>query len=144
MRTDCRSSGTRQLNSRAGSGRQPDPIPYRRLAAAALLAAMVIPDRRLESAPVFCPFRRATGLPCPTCGLSRSWIALLHGRPRASFSFHPLGPLTVVAALVVLEGAGPAPELTARLRSRRPLGTAIAVWLGVWLVRLRAARRSHI
>jgi len=125
----------------AGSGRRSDPIPYRLIAGLALLAALLVPAGKLDRAPVMCPFRRVTGLPCPTCGLSRSWTALLHGHPRESISFHPLGPLTAAAAAFFALGIHEAsPELGARLRSRPLLGAAVAAWVAVWLSRLRAAR----
>jgi hypothetical protein len=39
-----------------------------------------------------CMFRLTTGLPCPLCGLTRSFVSLAHGRVRDSFLFHPFGP----------------------------------------------------
>jgi hypothetical protein len=82
-----------------------------------------------------------TGLPCPTCGLTRSWIALLHARLGESVSLHPLGPVTVVAALLLVVGAHKRfPDLAARLRSRAVLGAAAVAWLAIWIVRLQLAR----
>ena len=114
--------------------------PYRLLAALALLAALVIPDGALDHAPVTCPFRLLTGLPCPTCGLTRSWIALAHGDLSGSVSLHPLGPITVVAAVLFVLGVHARyPAVAARLRSRPLLAAAAAVWIAVWLVRLQTA-----
>lgn len=37
-----------------------------------------------------CLFRIFTGLPCPGCGLTRSFLALIQGDPVKSFQYHPL------------------------------------------------------
>lgn len=37
-----------------------------------------------------CGFRMMTGLPCPSCGATRSLAALVGGDPIASFRFNPL------------------------------------------------------
>lgn len=37
-----------------------------------------------------CPIRYVTGIPCPGCGLSRAYIALLHLNFREAFSYHPM------------------------------------------------------
>ena len=42
-------------------------------------------------------FRAAAA--CPGCGLTRSWVALMHGNLADSIREHPLGPITVVVAL---------------------------------------------
>ncbi len=49
--------------------------------------------------PGVCAFRDVTGIPCPGCGLTRSWVALLHGDLAASLGFHPLGWLVLLYAL---------------------------------------------
>ena len=38
-----------------------------------------------------CAFHALTGLPCPTCGITRAFSFLLHGDPRSAFLFNPLG-----------------------------------------------------
>jgi len=133
------------LREELGSSRsQSDPFPYRRLAGAAILIAWLVPAGRLDRGPVLCPFRRLTGLPCPTCGLSRSWSAVLHGRLGDSVAFHPLGPLTVVGAAAFAARIDErAPGLTRRLRSPTVAGSIAAGWVVVWLFRLRADRRER-
>ncbi len=49
--------------------------------------------------PGVCAFREATGIPCPGCGLTRSWVAALHGDLAGSLRFHPLGWLVLLYAL---------------------------------------------
>ena len=51
-------------------------------------------------APVMCPFRLATGLPCPFCGMTRSLFAVGDGRLGDAFALAPLGPLLPLLALL--------------------------------------------
>jgi hypothetical protein len=44
---------------------------------------------------VICPLRALTGIPCPTCGSTRSFLALLRGEWTASFAFNPLATMMV-------------------------------------------------
>jgi len=49
-----------------------------------------------------CMLRRMTGMPCPTCGATRSLRALGQGEVAAAVRFHPLGPLYAALLLVVM------------------------------------------
>lgn len=40
-----------------------------------------------------CPSVMLLGRPCPGCGLTTSWTALLHGDLATAFHVHPLGPV---------------------------------------------------
>jgi Protein of unknown function (DUF2752) len=70
--------------------------------AGALATAVLLPPARVESGPVLCPFRLLTGLPCPTCGLTRSWVHTAHGDLAAAIADHPVGPLVLLLAVVAL------------------------------------------
>src|SRR6185295_9989158 len=50
-----------------------------------------------------CPIFRATGIPCPGCGLSRASVLLLKGDLAGSFRFHAFAPifLFAIAALIL-------------------------------------------
>ena len=37
-----------------------------------------------------CPFRRFFHIPCPTCGMSRAWLAALQLDLNSAFRFHPM------------------------------------------------------
>lgn len=111
----------------------------------AIGVAALLPADHVDEGPVICPFRRLTGLPCPGCGLTRSWTYLVHGRVGDSFAVHPFGPL-FLAAVVVLVGfvvvarvrRRPPPDLDEVVR--HPVAIAVIVaWLGWAAVRLALA-----
>ncbi|MEB3200741.1 MAG: DUF2752 domain-containing protein [Synechococcaceae cyanobacterium] len=85
-----------------------------------------------------CPLRAATGIPCPTCYLTRATAAALNGRLSESLALHAFGP---PAAILLLLWA------VLALRRRRFLPVTIPGWslglagLGLvayWLARLVA------
>ncbi|NJL01839.1 MAG: DUF2752 domain-containing protein [Spirulinaceae cyanobacterium SM2_1_0] len=48
------------------------------------------------ASPFFCPFRALTGIPCPGCGMTRSFLAMSHGDFVGAASYHALGPVLFV------------------------------------------------
>ena len=82
-----------------------------------------------------CPLRELTGVPCPTCFLTRSMMGALRGDLPASLHWHPLGiPLLVAGAgLTALLWMG-------RLSQPRRLwplaASAGGLIAAVWLIRL--------
>lgn len=82
-----------------------------------------------------CPVRQLTGIPCPTCYLTRSVLATLHGDLAQALHWHTFGPPLVALTLLLGLWVG----LGGRL-ARRPLlqgATSLAVLaLGYWLLRL--------
>jgi hypothetical protein len=97
---------------------------------------------------VACAFRRATGLPCPTCGLTRSTVLALHGNLAAAWHIMPAGPVSVLGvlaiALALLWYAGVAwsGRPASRAATRRWIARAglaygaatVVMWLGGWVV----------
>ncbi|WP_137294576.1 DUF2752 domain-containing protein [Nocardioides dongxiaopingii] len=120
-------------------GPRPPVAPSEWVAAGGLVAlgtAFVLSPAGVQDGAVICPFRRVTGLPCPGCGLTRSWVDLAHGDLAGAWAMNPFG-IVLVAALAVLvvlvvrarlRGDAP-PRLDAWLR--RP---AVLVVLAGWLV----------
>ena len=53
-----------------------------------------------NSGPVVCPFFLLTGMPCPTCGTTRSIYWILSGDPVLAARFNPLGFVVLAAILV--------------------------------------------
>lgn len=107
------------------------------LGLAALLAARFFPFGVL---PPFCLLRRLVGVPCPMCGMTRSWIHLAHGRVLDAVAQQPAGAvLFVLTVAYVLWGASrlagapwdlPTLGERAYLRAR---GAAVALLLGSWV-----------
>jgi hypothetical protein len=50
--------------------------------------------------PGLCIFRNTTGLPCPGCGLTRSFVSAAHGNLALSLRFHRLGWLLILYTLL--------------------------------------------
>jgi hypothetical protein len=71
---------------------------YGTIAITALIAARYLP--MLDMMPP-CVFRAFTGLPCPTCGTSRSLVNLAHGNVAGSFGMNPAVALLMFAALLM-------------------------------------------
>jgi hypothetical protein len=123
------------------SVRQSDANLFRILAALALVAAMVIPVGTVEHGPTMCPFRLVTGLPCPGCGLTRSWVYLMHGQLGQSLYYHPLGPISLIAALLFVLGVHKRfPAVWQWVQSPAVLKAIAAVWLIVWVMRVGTFR----
>jgi hypothetical protein len=54
-----------------------------------------------SQAPTVCLFKEITGLPCPSCGTSRSLLLLFRGDVADAFMTNPLGPLLAPALVIV-------------------------------------------
>ncbi|TNM38439.1 DUF2752 domain-containing protein [Nocardioides albidus] len=112
---------------------------------AGLGVACLLSPEHIEDGPVVCPFRRLTGLPCPGCGLTRSWVYAAHGWWREAFTAHLFGPLLAAVVLVLAVAV-----VRARVRRtaapsldrvvRHPVTIAvITAWLAFAIVRIAAA-----
>jgi len=75
--------------------------------------------------PPLCLSRQWFGVPCPGCGLTRSFIHLAHGDWRSSWACHRLGWL--LAGLVVL-------QIPYRIHGlRRPDRPLLPAWVRTWI-----------
>jgi len=63
-----------------------------------ILAASYLYAPYAHDGPILCPLRLVTGIPCPACGLTRSFCAMAAGRPAEAFGEHLLGPLAMACA----------------------------------------------
>jgi hypothetical protein len=107
---------------------------YVPLAAAVAGSFLASPDQ-VERLPVLCAFRRTTGLPCPGCGLTRSWSLAAHGDLSGALARHPFGP----ASLLVAWGAvmiGPRAIPTRSGSASAPLLGVAGAWLAWGLLRM--------
>jgi hypothetical protein len=103
-----------------------------------------------------CSLRSRFGLPCPTCGMTRSVVLSLHGHPVRAWHLAAGGPVAVYgliafsAILLLLAwfqwNQQSKSEAAARLWIRRSAlvyaGIAVVIWLGGWAASLSAALRS--
>ena len=83
-----------------------------------------------------CPLRALTGIPCPTCFLTRATTEALQGNLSSSMQWHAFGP--VVAAILISWSV-------LAIQQRRLMPFAIHTWhliaaavalISYWLVRL--------
>ena len=82
----------------------PGQISFRALGAvvclAVLLTSFILDPRWAEQRGiVLCVSRALTGIPCPGCGLTRSFCVLAHGHVGAAFDYHLFGPFFFLLTL---------------------------------------------
>lgn len=82
-----------------------------------------------------CPVRQLTGIPCPTCYLTRSVLATLQGDLDQALHWHAFGPLLVALAVVLGIWVGFGGVLPRRQLLQGAISLAVLA-LGYWLVRL--------
>ena len=100
-----------------------------------------------------CALRSRFGLPCPTCGMTRSVVMSLHGEFGRAWRIAPAGPVAVIGlvafAIAMLALAwvqwARVNEWEAQVRgwiSKTAViyaAGAVAIWLGGWVTSLQAA-----
>ncbi len=79
----------------------------------------------------FCPIYRIIGLPCPSCGMSRAWMALFHGDIARAFFLHPLflAPPLLAAAVFFYEKGNRKRKKAAQIALWILAGLFILIWL---------------
>jgi hypothetical protein len=93
-----------------------------------------------------CGFKHLTGLPCPTCGLTRALCHAVRGDWTQSLACHPAGPFLALAlfawmlwsAAETYRGQPLQDALRGRLANAL-LAAGVALSLVVWIVRLTGA-----
>jgi hypothetical protein len=96
----------------------------------------------LRDAFPFCPFRQATGKPCPLCGMTRAIALATHRRWHEAFKYNPLWPIAVAVmlgfSLLLLIDAFTRRNLSGRLAqalSRHVILVAAGlIMFGVWRI----------
>lgn len=91
-----------------------------------------------------CDFRRATGLPCTSCGMTRAWVWAVRGELGTALRYNIAGTLLLAGILgngvfqaARLVGWRP-PAKTGRLFAVAAVAWA-TIWLGSWALRLAGA-----
>ena len=83
-----------------------------------------------------CPLRELTGVPCPTCFLTRATAAALSGDLQGSLHWHASGPLAA-AGLLTWSGVALHRRRLFPLPGGKPvLLTAALAVMALWLLRL--------
>jgi len=75
-------------------------IPFLAFTAGALLLSLLATSTRGWGAP--CLFHAITGLPCPSCGMTRAFLALGHGHWRDALALNLASPGVYLAAWTLL------------------------------------------
>ncbi len=91
-----------------------------------------------------CPIRHLTGVPCPTCGMTRSFMAIVQGHWLQAVNFHLFGPILffIFAAIVVhiaveLVTQQKQSTVCSRLLTQRKTQClSIGIYLGYYFMRL--------
>jgi Protein of unknown function (DUF2752) len=96
-----------------------------------------------DHGPVVCLFRRITSLPCPSCGMTRAFVALGHGDLHRALGLNIASPAVYLAACCILllslaQAAFDRPILPAVWAVvRRPMVPAtLALMTAAWSVNL--------
>ena len=122
------------------------------LSLAVLAAALVLDTRGSRqvilppagvSLPESCMFHRTTGFDCPGCGLTRCFIAIVHGRWEQAWHFNPAGyaifalvAFQVPYQLFQLRRIGRGLEPARLLRAEWFLVAMIPLLIVQWILRL--------
>ena len=83
-----------------------------------------------------CPLRAMTGIPCPTCFLTRATSAALTGNLSDSIQWHAFGPLVAGGLIAWSVWSIVHRRLLPRRWPKRPLAVAAVSVLVYWLLRL--------
>lgn len=108
----------------------------------ALGAAALFPFHAL---PTMCAFKLGTGHPCMACGMTRSWIHVMHGHGLAAVMQNPLGTALAITAILsvaylALRQFLGLPAVRLRTSGREAwwvrgalIGVVIVNWAYVWI-----------
>ena len=100
---------------------------------------------------IFCPVRHWAGVICPSCGMTRSFMAIARGDWHSAIDYHLFGPLlftgfglAIVQAILELSINHRLQVFYIRWLKRRNFQLAILVsFLGYYLLRLTQVIPSH-
>lgn len=108
--------------------------------AVVLLTSALLPlpnGAHIANIPSICTFHNLTGLPCPGCGLTRSFVCCAHGRWVEAFVYHPAGPLFFAATIAwLLFSFKPRAALVLQPIQRQLIIGTVSMLLSIWVVRL--------
>lgn len=92
---------------------------------------------------IACKFHQITGHSCPTCGMTRSFIALTHLSPKPAFQYHPFGPpvylIFLVSFFVILTEIITGRKIRSGIKpltKRILIGIFVSLWIIFWIAGL--------
>ena len=92
---------------------------------------------------ITCKFHQITGHSCPTCGMTRSLVALTHFHLKEAFQYHLFGPLVYVVFLIsfiaLLTEIITGRKIRLGIKSftiRITIGIFFSLWIIFWIIRL--------
>lgn len=59
-------------------------------------------NNQLDSEQSLCPLKMVSGVPCPSCGITKSIVYFYDGAISKSLEYHILGPFTVIICFYLL------------------------------------------
>ena len=107
--------------------------------AGVLLLSFALPLPRggsIAGMPSVCPFFNVTGVPCPGCGLTRSFVCFAHAHLSEAFRWHLLGPGFFSGALLYLLGTV--------LKWKWPSEKFVVAGIGIFLLMFWGLRLSGV
>ncbi|HXH80639.1 DUF2752 domain-containing protein [Nocardioides sp.] len=130
------------------SAKAPSLAPFEWVALGGVFAigtAAALNPATIADGPIICPIRSLTGLPCPACGLTRSWVFATHTQWTDAVTANAFGVPLLIAAVVAAIVAvvwrvrdRPTPRLEPLLRRPAVMG-AFALWAVYGAVRMALA-----
>lgn len=101
--------------------------------------------------PYTCPVRYLTGIPCPTCGMTRSFMAIARGNWNQAITHHLFGPALFLLFLVVTVHIGLELAIGRQIqtfcgqliRDRKVQIVSVASYLAYYLLRLYSWHQQH-
>ncbi|MEO1131882.1 MAG: DUF2752 domain-containing protein [Cyanobacteria bacterium J06639_1] len=94
-------------------------------AALPLSCACVFAVTPLRS-PFACPILALTGVPCPSCGMTRSVVSLVRGQVGEAIAYHAFGPVVCLGLLTIIW------HCVWELRVGRRVMTPYVRWASQW------------
>lgn len=92
------------------------------LSVSPLIGSYVYSHTQLTS-PFFCPIKTLTGIPCPSCGMTRSFLALAQGNLNESLNYHLFGFILFLGLLLTTV------HLLIEILTQRKLNTFYHQWI---------------
>ena len=93
---------------------------------------------------MLCPLKRMTGLPCPTCGATRSVLSFLNGNPMTAVAYNPLFfAAAMLLSAVILVRLVFARKVRIHVHGRQRIGVwvvLLALLLANWAYVIRMGR----